>query len=144
MCARAPVQVTTMPGFGAPLSNTYSGYVAAGAGKHHHVSLWICAAACHLVENPRAFPFHALARLCSQYVYMESLNNPATDDLVIWFNGGKWRALWRGGDVPRACADRFFFFPIPRRPRLLVHGGRLLRVGPVPHPGVHVAADAGH
>ena len=39
MCARAPVQVTTMPGFGAPLSNTYSGYVAAGAGKHHHVSL---------------------------------------------------------------------------------------------------------
>ena len=23
-----------------------------------------------------------------QYVYMESLNSPATDDLVIWFNGG--------------------------------------------------------
>jgi hypothetical protein len=108
MCARAPVQVATLPGFGAPLSNTYSGYVAAGAGKHHHVSLGFARLRA-MVENPRAFPFHAHARLCSQYVYMESLNNPATDDLVIWFNGGKWRAQWRGGDVPRACADRFFF-----------------------------------
>lgn len=51
-------QVTNIPGYGAPLSNLYSGYVNAGTGKHHH------------------------------YVYSESLNNPKTDPVVLWFNGG--------------------------------------------------------
>ena len=50
-------RVATLPGFGTPLTALYSGYLDAGAGKHHH------------------------------YVYSESRNNPATDDLVIWFNG---------------------------------------------------------
>jgi hypothetical protein len=50
-------QVTNIPGYGAPLSNLYSGYVNAGTGKHHH------------------------------YVYSESLNNPKTDPVVLWFNG---------------------------------------------------------
>ena len=46
--------VTNLPGFGAPLSKLYSGYLNAGTGKYLH------------------------------YVYSESLNNPSTDPLVIW------------------------------------------------------------
>ena len=50
--------VANLPGFGAPLSPLYSGYLSAGAGKHHH------------------------------YVFSQSLSaTAATDDLVIWFNG---------------------------------------------------------
>lgn len=50
-------QVTTIPGFGTPVSNMYSGYLAAGKGKMAH------------------------------YVFSESFSKPATDDLIIWFNG---------------------------------------------------------
>lgn len=50
--------VTNLPGFGTPLSSLYSGYLSAGTGKHAH------------------------------YVYSASLNNPKTDPVVVWFNGG--------------------------------------------------------
>ena len=49
--------VTDLPGFGAPLSKLYSGYLKAGTGKYLH------------------------------YVYSESLRTPSTDPVVIWFNG---------------------------------------------------------
>jgi carboxypeptidase C (cathepsin A) len=49
--------VTDLPGFGAPLSKLYSGYLNAGKGKYLH------------------------------YVYSESLRTPSTDPVVIWFNG---------------------------------------------------------
>ena len=57
-------KVTTIPGFSnpaggsAPLSDLYSGYVNAGSGKYHH------------------------------YVYSASLNQPTTDPVVLWSNGG--------------------------------------------------------
>jgi carboxypeptidase C (cathepsin A) len=50
--------VANIPGFGAPLSKLYSGYLAGGTGKHAH------------------------------YMFSESLRHPASDDLVVWFNGG--------------------------------------------------------
>lgn len=58
MAAVPADQVTNIPGFGAPLTALYSGYLNSGAGKHAH------------------------------YVYSASLNAPATDPLVVWFNGG--------------------------------------------------------
>ncbi len=51
-------KIATLPGFGTPLSDLYSGMLASGAGKHAH------------------------------YVYSSSLNKPSTDDVVLWFNGG--------------------------------------------------------
>ena len=51
-------KVTNLPTFGTPLSDTYSGYLDAGKGKHLH------------------------------YFMTASLNNPATDPVVLWFNGG--------------------------------------------------------
>lgn len=62
--AVAADQVTNLPGFGKPLSKMYSGYLSAGKGKRAH------------------------------YVYSESLRNPATDDLVVWFNGGPGCSEW--------------------------------------------------
>ena len=47
-------KVTNLPTFGAPLSDTYSGYLDAGKGKHLH------------------------------YFFTASLNAPATDPLVLW------------------------------------------------------------
>jgi hypothetical protein len=76
-------RVATLPGFGTPLTALYSGYLDAGAGKHHH------------------------------YVYSESRNNPATDDLVIWFNGS-WRLSGRAPLDARAYRARS-----ARRARLL-------------------------
>jgi carboxypeptidase C (cathepsin A) len=52
------VQVTSLPGWsGDLLTNMYSGYLNIPGGKHLH------------------------------YVFVESLNNPATDPVVAWFNG---------------------------------------------------------
>lgn len=51
-------QVTNLPGFGAPVSKMYSGYLPGSAGQQAH------------------------------YIYTESLNTPATDPVVLWFNGG--------------------------------------------------------
>lgn len=50
--------VGNLPGFGTPLSKMYSGYLNGGTGKKAH------------------------------YIYTESLLKPATDPLVLWFNGG--------------------------------------------------------
>jgi hypothetical protein len=47
-------KVTNLPTFGAPLSDTYSGYLDSGKGKHLH------------------------------YFFTASLNAPATDPLVLW------------------------------------------------------------
>ena len=47
-------KVTNLPTFGAPLSDTYSGYLDAGKGKHLH------------------------------YFFTSSLNAPATDPVVLW------------------------------------------------------------
>ena len=54
-------------------------------------------------DAARARAHHAPA--ATQYVYMESLNNPATDDLVIWFNGGEGTSPRRNtGAATRAPA----------------------------------------
>jgi len=132
-------RVATLPGFGTPLTALYSGYLDAGAGKHHH------------------------------YVYSESRNNPATDDLVIWCvvgrpcARGRARARARASGrrclgvaksrlaaaAPRRPSSRPLVPPtchlpsalphpqVQRRARLLVDGGCLFRVRPVPHRAVH-------
>ena len=46
--------ITSLPGFGAPVSALYSGYLSGGAGKTTH------------------------------YVYSESQRAPSTDPLVLW------------------------------------------------------------
>ena len=56
-------KVTNLPTFGAPLSDTYSGYLDAGKGKHLH------------------------------YLFTASLNAPSTDPVVLWFNGGESRLI---------------------------------------------------
>jgi carboxypeptidase C (cathepsin A) len=51
-------KVTTIPGFGTPISDMYSGYLSANANKQAH------------------------------YVFTNSLATPTTDPVVAWFNGG--------------------------------------------------------
>lgn len=50
--------MTNIPGFGAPLTATYSGYLSAGAGKHLH------------------------------YLMYSSQGSPSSDPVVLWMNGG--------------------------------------------------------
>ena len=50
--------MTNLPGFGAPLTDMYSGYLDISGGKHLH------------------------------YIVYASQGNPATDPVVAWYNGG--------------------------------------------------------
>jgi hypothetical protein len=65
MAAVPADKVSTIPGFGTPVSNMYSGYLTAGVNKQHH------------------------------YVYTESLSAPATDPLVSGPNTGPKSSAWR-------------------------------------------------
>ena len=56
--APAADKVTSLPGFGAPLTDTYSGYFTIPGGKHIH------------------------------YLFYASQKAPSTDPLIIWSNGG--------------------------------------------------------
>jgi len=57
VAAPAADAVPTLPGFGAPLSSAYSGYLDIPGGKHLH------------------------------YFAYTSLGNPSVDPIVFWFNG---------------------------------------------------------
>jgi hypothetical protein len=60
-------KVTNLPGFGEPMTDTYSGYLDIGGGKHLH------------------------------YMFFASQNNPATDPVVAWYNGGPGCSSLEGG-----------------------------------------------
>jgi carboxypeptidase C (cathepsin A) len=65
--APAADQVTTLPGFGTPVSPLYSGYLASGPGKHAH------------------------------YVFSASQDGNANAPVVAWFNGGPGCSSLEGG-----------------------------------------------
>jgi cathepsin A (carboxypeptidase C) len=63
--APATDAVTSLPGFGAPLTPAYSGYLDIPGGKHLH------------------------------YFLYTSQQSPSTDPVVFWFNGADCRGHWR-------------------------------------------------
>jgi hypothetical protein len=67
--APAADEVTSLPGWGAPLSKTYSGYLQVGAGTN----------------NPKALHY---------LLYTTQGTSDASTPLVAWFNGGPVRVLY--------------------------------------------------
>ena len=65
--------VTSLPGFGAPLTTTYSGYLDIPGGKHLH------------------------------YYLSLSKGNPATDPVALWFNGGPGCSSLEGAQSQALC-----------------------------------------
>lgn len=55
-------KVSSLPGFASLNSNVFSGYLAAATGKYIH------------------------------YIYVESENDPSTDPVTFWTNGGPGKA----------------------------------------------------
>jgi hypothetical protein len=95
--------VTTIPGFGAPVSPVYSGYLPAGANQQLH------------------------------YVYTSSLVKPSTDPVVLWLNGGPGCSSMEGlFSESGLCAceqrsvDRGGMFDVKRRHSCAVAAARAL------------------
>ena len=123
--ARAAVPadlVTNLPGFGAPLSKLYSGYVAAGANQFLH------------------------------YVYSEAISaDPSTAPLALWFNV-RTHHTFHSHIVSRLASFEWYspthplFSHAPAfstgRARLLVDGGPALRERSVQGRAVLVARHA--
>ena len=104
LAAPAADRVTNLPGFGAPLSAFYSGYLDAGPGQHLH------------------------------YIYSAPIAaDPATAPVVLWSNGGKEIGAY-DADSPAPCRGRLLrsvlapsapaltAAPSPQRPSAICSG----------------------